>query len=62
LKGGEKMLTVTKTAEKFNVTEQSVRNWIKDGMKINWKKEIGKKPHIVIDPKDVEKYHKSKCK
>jgi len=56
------MLTVTETAEKFNVTEQSVRNWIKDGMKINWKKEIGKKPHIIIDPKDVEKYHKSKCK
>ena len=56
------MLTVIQTAERYGVTEQSVRNWIKDGLKVKWKKEIGKKPHIVIDPDEVEKYHESKCK
>lgn len=55
------MKTVSETATFFNVTEQSVRNWIKDGLKINWGKKIGQKPHILIDPKDVEKYHESKA-
>lgn len=56
------MNTVVEIATMYNVTEQSVRNWIKDGMKIKWDKKIGQKPHIIIDPKDVEEYHKSKCR
>lgn len=56
------MLTVKETAEKYGVTTMAVRLWIKDGLKYKTEKIIGIKPRMIIDPKDVEKYHKSKCK
>jgi len=54
------MKTVIEISTHFGVSEQSIRNWIKDGLKVSWKKEIGRKPYILIDPKDVEEYHRKK--
>lgn len=50
-------LTVSETAERFEVTKMSVYNWIKNGLKHDTEKIIGKKPRIVIDPEDVKKFH-----
>lgn len=55
------MNTVIETANLFGVTELTVRKWIKDGLKIEWAKKIGQKPHILIDPSEVEAYHMNKA-
>lgn len=49
-------LTVAETAEARGVTSMAVRYWIKNGLKFSTRREIGKKEHIVIDPKDVDKH------
>ncbi len=54
------MKTVREIASMFDVTPVSVRNWLKDGLPHSREKVIGSKTRIVIDPKDVVEYHKSK--
>ena len=51
-----KKLTVKETAISRGVTSMAVRYWIKNGLEYTTRREIGKKEHIVIDPKDVDKY------
>lgn len=55
------MLTVKEVSEKYGVSTMAVRHWINDGLPYKVEKIIGLKPRMIIDPKDVEKYHKSKA-
>lgn len=54
------MLTVREVAEKYGVSTMAVRHWLADGLPYKVEKIIGLKPRMIIDPKDVEAYHKSK--
>lgn len=49
-------LTVQETAEARGVTKMAVYHWIKGGLKTSTRRAIGKKAHIVINPKDVDEY------
>lgn len=49
-------LTVQETADQRGVTTMAVYHWIKNGLKTSTRKVIGKKQHIVIDPKDVDDF------
>ena len=52
------LLKVSEIAEKFSVSQTSVRNWLRNGLKFEVSKEIGRKRFSLIDPDDVEEYHK----
>ena len=52
------LLKVSEIAEKFSVSQTSVRNWLRNGLKFEVSKEIGRKRFALIDPDDVEEYHK----
>ena len=60
VKGGDTMKTVLETAEMFSVTRSAVYLWLRDGLKHESEKVIGRKTRIIIDPQDVIEYHKSK--
>lgn len=53
----EKM-NVQETANARGVTRQAVYGWMKDGLKHEKVKEIGKKEYAVIDPDDVDDFLK----
>jgi DNA invertase Pin-like site-specific DNA recombinase len=57
-KGGLQMKTVAEIAEMFGVTKPTVYNWVKDGLKHDTKKVIGKREYIIIDPDDVIEFHR----
>ena len=54
------MLTVRQIAEKFKVSQMSVRLWIKDGLPVKYEKVIGIKTRMIIDPDNVILYQKKK--
>jgi hypothetical protein len=54
------MLKVSEIAKMYGVTTPAVRLWLKDGLKHDFEQEVGYRICIVIDPKDVDDYHKSK--
>ena len=54
------LLTVREIAEKFKVSQMSVRLWIKDGLPVKYEKVIGIKTRMIIDPENVILYQKRK--
>ena len=54
------MKTVKEIAEMYGVTDVAVRQWLKNGLPYKKEKVIGVKTRTIINPKDVELYHKQK--
>ena len=54
------MKTVRELADLYNVTTVTIRNWLKDGLPYDYEKIIGIRTRMVINEKDVEKYHNAK--
>lgn len=54
------LLRVKEVADKYNVTIQTVYNWIREGLKHKTDYVPGSKPFVVIDLKDIEEFHKEK--
>ena len=52
----ESYKTVKEIANEFGVTNTSVRNWIKSGLKYKTEKVVGVKPRMVIRPSDVRRH------
>lgn len=48
--------TVYETADRFSVSAKTVYNWIEKGLPVATRREIGKKEHTVICPKDVNDF------
>lgn len=53
------LLKVSETAERFNVSQTAVRNWLRNGLRYEISKEIGRKRYALINPEDVVNYHKA---
>lgn len=49
-------MQVKEIAIKFKVSEVTVYDWVKKGLKHNTENAIGKKEYIIIDPNDVYKF------
>lgn len=54
------MKTVAEIAVMFGVKRPTVYSWLKDGLKHEREKIVGRKTRIIINPADVMDYHKSK--
>lgn len=54
------LLTVQEIANLYGVTRMAVYNWIKDGLPYKKEKICGIKPYYIIDPDDVDAYHRRK--
>jgi hypothetical protein len=48
--------SVVEIAEIFNVTKSGVRYWLKNGLRHRIRKELRRRPMIVIKPVDVEDF------
>ena len=54
------MKSIKEISVMFEVSRNSVYNWIADGLKYKREKLIGRKTRVIIDPSDVIAYHKAK--
>jgi len=57
----KKLYTVSEIARLYCVSSVAVRNWLKGGLRYKKEKVVGIKTRMVIDPKDVDEYHKGKA-
>jgi transposase len=49
-------LSVMEAAQKYKVSSASIYRWIKKGLPVTRKREIGRMAYIVIDADELEKF------
>ena len=54
------MKTIKEVAKLYDVSENTIRKWIRDGMSHRVEKVIGIRPRIVLDIADISRYLQSK--